>query len=320
MTTPPRPDGHRPHLRRAPERKGFELQPRDIEVLRALYEHRLLTRSLFLPLFPPDPARTPAHLRTLHPKVPGTNLEKRLAQLFHQGYVDRFRTVVGGELVYALGNAGATLLRQRQPKLAITLTDWAKKNRALKLLFVEHTLMVARFRIALTVATRETPSTVIEAFLPEPRAPRLTWTRPGGRALVNPDAFFILRDIALPEGRQRTAFFLEADRSTMATKRLRQKFLDYSALRNDRRHEQAPFSIPSFTVATVCKSHERAAGLLRLAGGADSPLPASHRGMFVFTTEETYEACLRNVLAAVWRSAAEPGHPRSLIASPLARA
>lgn len=84
---------------------------------------------------------------------------------------------------------------------------------------------------------------------------------------MNPDAFFVLRDTALPESRQRTAFFLEADRSTLATKRLRQKFLDFSALPTGQLHQRPPFSIPSFTVLTVCKSHERAAGLLKIARG-----------------------------------------------------
>lgn len=312
---------YRRHLERAKNQKPpFVITPRDIELLRALWDHRFLTRELLLRLFPPDPEKTPAHKRTAAPKAPGSNLEKRLSKHFHHGYVDRFRTVVRGELVYALGQAGAALLRDRQLNLPFLETDWTQKNRQATALFVEHTLMVARFRTALALGAAKCPGLVIDASLPESRAPRASWNNSRrAQAYVNPDAFVVLRETDRPEDAQRSALFVEADRSTMALKRLRQKYAFYSALRSDRRHLERPFEIPGFRVLTICKSNERALSLLRLVAGPQSSVPPTHRPMFLFTTEETYAEHPENVLAAIWRDAGDPQQPRALIGSPLPR-
>ncbi len=315
------PRTYRRHLQRAKdEPPPLVIKPRDIELLRALWDHRFLTRELLIRLFPPDPEKTPAHKRTETPKAPGSNLEKRLAKLFHHGYVDRFRTVVRGELVYALGQAGAALLKDRQLNLPFLDTDWTQKNRQVTALFVEHTLMVVRFRAALALGAAKSPGLAIDVSLPESRAPRASWSNSRhAQAYVNPDAFVILREHDRTEDAQRSAFFVEADRSTMALKRLRQKYAFYSALRSDRRHLEPPFEIPGFRVLTICKTNERALSLLRLVAASHSPVPPAHRAMFLFTTEETYARHPENVLAAVWRDAADPQWPRALVGSPLPR-
>jgi hypothetical protein len=312
---------YRRHLERAKDDKPpLVIKPRDVDFMRALWDHRFLTRELLLRLFPPDPEMTPAHKRTATPKAPGSNLEKRLAKLFHHGYVDRFRTVVRGELVYALGKAGAALLRDRQLGLPFLDVDWAAKNREATSPFVEHTLMVARFRTALALGALKSPGLVIDVSLPESRAPKASWRNSrSSQAYVNPDAFVILRERDRPEEAHRSAYFVEADRSTMVLKRLRQKYAFYSALRADRRHQAPPFSIPGFRVLTVCKTNDRALSLLRLVADEHSPVPPAHRAMFLFTTEETYASHPENILAAIWRDAAEPQQPRALIGSPLPR-
>jgi hypothetical protein len=320
-TTASTPRTYRRHLQRAKDEKPpLVIKPRDIDFLRVLWDHRFLTRELLLRLFPPDPEKTPAHKRTEAPKAPGSNLEKRLAKLFHHGYVDRFRTVVRGELVYALGQAGAALLRDRQLNLPFLDTDWTQKNRQVTALFVEHTLMVARFRTALALGAAKSSGLTVDVSLPESRAPRASWSNARtSQAYVNPDAFVILRETDRPGDAQRSAFFVEADRSTMALKRLRQKYAFYSALRSDRRHQEAPFEIPGFRVLTVCKSNDRALSLLRLVADSHSTVPPGHRAMFLFTTEETYAEHPENVLAAIWRDAGDPQQPRALIGSPLPR-
>jgi hypothetical protein len=308
-----------PHRKRLPNRKpALLLQDRDLEILQTVFELRFLTLSLLGPLFPSDPTKTPAHLRTRAPTRTGTNLARRLAKLFHHGYLDRIRTVRGGELVYGLGAAGAELLRTRQPQLSVPLTDWAEKNRDLSQLYIDHALMTARFRVALTVALRETPTTQLECFERESRSLMSEWQHAGRRAYVNPDAFFILRDTARPEGRQRSAFFLESDRSTMALSRLQTKFANYSRMYADRVHQER-YGVPNFRVVTVAKSAERASNLLKLLLDEDSPIPSPHRAFFLFSTEETYCDHLANVLAATWRSADDPQTLRSLIPSPLPR-
>jgi len=320
---PPR-SSYRAHYRRAHDRKpGLMLQTRDFDILEAVWANRFLTLSLLTPLFPADVEKTPPHIRSAlaaaTPNRTGTNLARRLGKLYHHGYLDRIKTVRGGALVYALAQRGARLLRDRQPTLPIPDTDWAEKNRAVSLLFVEHALMIARLRVALILGTQRSPAVTLPTFLPETQAPRHRWTTAGTDAYVNPDAFFLLRELDPDDQAHHAAFFVEADRSTMALKRLRQKYAFYSALRTERLHREPPFRIPGFRVLTVCRSNERALNLLKLVAGPDSPVPADHRAMFLFTTEETYAAHPENVLAAVWRSAADPQQPRSLIASPLPR-
>lgn len=323
MTDPTTPGSRRPYLkhydRDRARRPAMQFQPRDFALLEAVWDNRFATLSLLRELFPPDPDRAPAHKPATRGPRSGTTLANRLKLLFQHGYLDRIRSVRGGELVYALADAGAKLLRDRQPRLPIPDTDWREKNRTVSPLFVDHALMIARVRLALTLATRDTPTVELDTFLPEARAPRHRWPHHGQEAYVNPDAFFTLRETDRPGPAERAAYFVEADRSTMALKRLRQKYAFYSALRAARLHREPPFRLPGFRVLTVCRSNERALHLLKLVAAADSPVLPDHRAMFLFTTEETYLEHPQNILAAVWRSGDDPMQPRALIASPLPR-
>jgi hypothetical protein len=270
-------------------------------------------------LFPPDPAKTPAHLRTDNPTHPNTNLARRLSKLFHHGCLDRVRTIRGGELIYALAQNGANLLRSRQLPLFVPETDWTEKNRDLKQPYIDHALMVARFRVALTCALPATLSTTLEKFQRETRDLKAEWRHAGARIYVNPDAFFVLRDGERDPGRQRTAFFLEADRSTMTLDRLRDKFTRYSHMYSDRVHQEQ-FQIPNFRVLVVAKSAERAVNLLRILIDDETPaMPAEHRGFFLVTTEQRYLEHPTNALAAIWRAADNPHELRGIIPSPLTR-
>lgn len=320
MAQPPgQPRGpYRPQEKRLSTAKPpLQLQERDFGILEAVWANRFLTRDLLLALFPPDQTRAPRPVAT--GRHIGSNLDRRLAKLFHHGHLDRIRTVRGGALVYALGQRGAALLKSRQPSLPLSeATDWREKNRDVSNLYVDHALMVARLRTALIVATGQTPATTLDRFERESTDLKATWQHRGRRLYVNPDGFFILRDTARPEGKQRTAFFLEADRSTMTLARLREKFANYAALYADREHQHA-FGVPSFRVVTVAKSQERASNLLKLVIDGDSPIDPEHRALFLFTTEETYRDQLQNVFAAVWRAADTPHELRSLIPSPLPR-
>jgi hypothetical protein len=253
------PQQHRIRNRKPP----FVLQERDMLMLQAVFENRFLTLSLLALLFPPDLAKTPAHLRKANPIHPHTNLARRLSKLFHHKCVDRLRTIRGGELIYALGQDGANLLRSRQLPLFVPDTDWTEKNRDLKQPNIEHALMVARFRISLTRALLATPATTLEDFQRESRELKAEWKHAGARVYVNPDGFLTLRDSAKEAGKQRTAFTLEADRSTMTLERMRDKFTRYSYMFSDRMHQEQ-FKVPHLRVLVVAKSTERAANLLRI--------------------------------------------------------
>jgi Replication-relaxation len=306
---------YRQHHRRAGagDKPGLVLQERDHELIQAVSDNRFLTRSLLVTFFPPDPARTPAHVRTAAPKTPGTNLDRRLAKLYHHGYLDRVRTVRGGELIYALAGRGAELLRTRQPELP--MLDWAEKNRDLSGLYIEHALMVARFRAGLTAGLAAAAGRLLH-FERERRDLKAEWREGGERYYVNPDAFF---SYAESGGGGEQPAFLEADRSTMTLARLWGKYASYAAMYRARIHREA-FGVSSFPrVLPITKSAERATNLLELVAGDDSPAPKELRDLFLFTTETSYAQAPTNILAAIWRSAAEPDTRRALIGSPLPR-
>jgi hypothetical protein len=309
-----------PHRRRLPQRKPpFVLQERDMHILQAVFENRFLTFSMLALLFPPDLARTPAHLRKANPTHPNTNLARRLSKLFHHGCVDRVRTIRGGELIYALGQNGSHLLRSRQLPLFVPDTDWAEKNRDVGQHYIDHALMVARFRVALTCALPLTTSTTLENFQRESRELKAEWKHDGARVYVIPDAFLALRDAAKEPAKQCDAGFLEADQSTMTLTKIRDKFMRYSLMFSDRVHQEH-FKIPHARVLFVAKSAARAANILTLLTDEKTPAVApEHRAQFFVTSEENYLQYPTNILAATWRSADKPQELRSIIPSPLPR-
>ena len=128
------------------EPTDFQLTDRDVEIIRLVYKHRLLTT---------------VHLQALTSSSSVQGLRKRLRYLFATKYLDRPKNQVFirkyGEqkaLVYALGNAGAELLAD---KFALDMPSirWTEKNRRIKTLFIEHTLAVTDFMVALEVACRQ---------------------------------------------------------------------------------------------------------------------------------------------------------------------
>lgn len=327
---PRQPRGnYRPQRRRDQRAKPpLQLQARDLDMIAAVWRNRFLTRDLLLALFPPDESRAPTE--TTSGLYRGSNLDRRLAKLFHHTYLDRLRLVVGGELIYALTQDGARLLKTRQPELPLSdTTDWREANRkAVKRggENIEHALMVARFRTALEVGLPLTKTCELETFQREARSDgkydlKRSWLRRGDRqsVVLTPDAFFTLRDTARPDRKQRLPYFLEADRSTVPLERMQLRYEIYASLYADHEHQHL-FGVPTFSVLTVTKSAERASNLLNLVLDAPKTSPlAKHRDLFLFTSEQVYRTELANVLAAVWLSPHDPDTRESLTDSPLPR-
>jgi hypothetical protein len=129
----------------------------------------------------------------------------------------------------------------------------------------------------------------------------------------------ILQDTGQPEGKQKTAYFLEADRSTMHLPRLLEKYERYAQMYAEGVHKEA-FGIPNFRVLTVCKSKERAGNILKLAAADDSPIPADYKKFFFYTAEETYTETPQNIFAEIWKRADEAKPFRNILrADPLPR-
>jgi hypothetical protein len=264
------------------------LTPRDLDILRAVYRHRLLRST---------------HLVALSGGSAQATL-RRLQLLFHHGYLDRPPMQLdwyarGSEpMVYALGSRGMDIL-ERVEQVRRGGTRWDTKNRNLSRLFLHHTLAVAEVMVAFEVACQSRegvrfipPEEVLAEAPAKTQRLRLPFrsqvdVRQGGevhRLGVEPDQVFGLRFEGQPENRNRAFFFLEADRGTMPVARrgLRQtsflrKLLAYQETWRQGLY-QAHLSIPNFRVLTVTTSRERREHLV----AACRSLSGGGSGLFLF--------------------------------------
>ena len=305
---------YRSHLKRDPKEPPiFDIQERDMEILDAVHQNRFLTMSLLMLLFPPDATararKAPTDTPTRH-----RNLEQRLKKLFRSYHLQRLRPPFGGEYIYALDTKGAKLLLEKQPELPIDV-DWRKKNQDLTNSYFDHTLMVSRFRASLTVGLRGHPALSLYDFERETADLKAEWKRAGKRVYVQPDAFFTLHDTQTDAY---TAYFLEADRSTMQLARMIDKYQRYAQMFQDKQHKEA-FGVQDFRVLTITKSAERAGNIATLTASEKSPIPRTFRERLYFTTQQSYLEQPQNVLSAIWRRTDDLTQIRGFVPSPLPR-
>jgi hypothetical protein len=270
------------------QKPALVLQPRDLEIIKLVAQHRVISSD------------------DLQLLVAGSNqvLLRRLQKLFHHGYLDRPRSQRQpgnvGRMVYALGQKGADLLTTETGERPSV--DWSEKNRQLGAAYLEHALMASRFQAALRCALQAHGGVVLEHWLADGvirESVSFEDDRETGRVPVAPDAFFGLRLLNEPEGRNRIYAFLEADRGTMTTKRFLVKMSGYwhywqSGAAQEKLH------IKNFLVVTVARTTERAASLLSATATVDAPL---HRGlrMFLFGSEQSYvSGNFARILDPVW--------------------
>lgn len=268
------------------------LTPRDLDVLRAVYRHRLLRST---------------HLVALSGGSRQATL-RRLQLLFHHGYLDRPLMqldwyVRGSEpLVYALGNRTAEVLEEGGVRRGSI--RWDTKNRNFSRVFLHHTLAVAEVMVAFEVACRSRegvcfiPPEEVLAGAPEPTRHLplpFRWqveSRQRGKPChlgVEPDRVFGLHFEGEPENRQRAFFFLEADRGTMPVMRkglaqtsFARKLLAYHETWRRGLHTEH-LGIPNFRVLTVTTSRERVEHLVE----ACLSLPGGGSRLFLFTGQES---------------------------------
>jgi hypothetical protein len=194
---------------------------RDIDIIRIVHRFRFV-RSTHLSMM------TGASYKPLM---------RRLQLLYHNQYLDRPRAQIeyfgpGGSkpMVYALGNRGADILAQLDGERRAKV-DWTAKNRETGRLYIEHTLLIADVMIALfyAVAGRDDVQLIdgnelVSTFPPTTQRARNPFLMPvrvvhrGEAADVGlvPDRIFALE---FPQTKERSYFFLEADRATMPVTR-----------------------------------------------------------------------------------------------------
>jgi hypothetical protein len=190
------------------------LTPRDIAIVRFVYEMRFLTREQIQRLaFSPSTA---------------SYCKRRLALLFHHGYLDRkFIPAVGSfgstKAVYCLAPKGARLLAH---ELKVPV-DWRPRDTDRELYFLQHTLASNDFRIYVTLASQRLGLSLdwtdertlrrreMKDQVPDPR-------RKGERLTIVPDGYFRLGNEP-----QQAAFALELDRATVEEKPFKTKVRAY---------------------------------------------------------------------------------------------
>lgn len=282
----------RPRFRRHRFGKpSFVLQERDREIVRIVFEHRVISSD------------------DIQLLVAGSDqmVLRRLQKLFHSGYLDRPRSQRqrgNGPMVYAIGQKGAALLAAQSGQRPGA--DWAEKNRQLGAQYLEHALMVSRFQAALRFALRANGSAALERWLGDGvirDSVVVEHETSTERIPIAPDAFFTVKLLNEPDGRNRVHVFLEADRGTMTAKRFLTKLRGYWHWWRAGRQER--LGIKNFQVLTVARTTERTAGLCEVAGELDAP---RHRGlrMFLFGSEETYvDRKSFWILSDAWRTPAD---------------
>jgi hypothetical protein len=129
-------------FRRSEQPRAFQLTERDVSLLAHVARHRFLSS---------------AHLASLDGGSE-QNLRRCLRVLFDHGYLDRPRAqlnhvaVTGPRpIVYGLGRRGPEALRDHGHWIS-SGTDWTERNKRAGAKFIEHTLAIADFMVALEVA------------------------------------------------------------------------------------------------------------------------------------------------------------------------
>jgi len=211
-------------------------------------------------------------------------ITRRLRELYDAGYVDRPKAQMLAmayadkrPMVYALGNAGADLLADRF-QLRLPDVYWTEKNRRVKERFVEHTLGIADFMVAMELACRAagnieiipretilaaSPTNTRRREYPFRWQTRVHWSGEWQELAIVPDAVFGLHYTDRPEGKNKAFFFVEIDRGTMPITRRDLKQTSFARKLHsyadtfERKLHTEQFGIKNFRVLTVTTGRER---------------------------------------------------------------
>lgn len=257
----------------------MQLTERDMMIIRLVWDCRYLTRLQIQRFLFPSQEKGKEHSRK-------NIVTKRLMLLYHNGYLDRLHPPVASNrgssaIVYCLDRKGARLLAA-ELGVDMPALGWQKRQRERGLLFLQHTLEVNDFRIAVTLAARQDGYEILR-WLDE-RLLRKAEAREGLKeiALQVGKGGSILPDVhfALKVDRKKAGFFVEVDRGKTPGRRIRRKVRIYREYYASGLYEQH-FHRKSLRVLTVTTSDRRLGNLKRWAeaeGGGR---------LFWFTTERS---------------------------------
>jgi len=303
----------KPLYRRTPT-ESFRLQARDKEIIYQIYKHRFLNSR---------------HITAL---IEGSDqrILRRLNVLFHANYLARpleqIRPYKRGSdpMVYGIGNEGAKLL-ETEFKVPRGKIEWTRKNREVKQVYLEHTLMVANFMVCLEIACKHKRGVEL---IPEDEIHKIFTTRIdkeqniGWKLTVErnsgkrnksynlsiiPDKAFALYFPNDPPGKNKALFFLEADRSTMPVIRsslyrssFYKKLVGYWESYQQNLFQKY-FGFKGARMLTVAKSVQRVDNIISANKQVDSRKKGSK--MFLLSTQDSFDIdSPQKVLEKIWRN------------------
>lgn len=221
------------------------LTERDKAVVRAVADYHVLSQEQIQQLFFGGSSKTAS--------------QRRLVRLFDHRYLKRYMlpvrrarvggVLIGSQILYSVDEAGIELLMD---EFGYEKGSWSPTDLDLSDNFLKHTMGLAAFGVALTVACRRTGCEVLvwknEAAM---KADYDKVYLKGQAVALIPDGYFMLK---VPAGKIRC--FLELDRGTMQISRFRTKVEAYNAYRTTQQYEKR-YGTKGFRVLTVVPGRQR---------------------------------------------------------------
>jgi Replication-relaxation len=231
---------------------AFQSQRRDFEILRGLFESRVMTA---------------AHIATLYFDGKKEAAKKRLQKIKTAGLIAERKRRVNEKSVLFLTRQGYALLQKQDllsafPKLSPSVFE---KRASVSELTLRHELEVMDVKVAFHSALENSRTFAIAEFSTWPRLNEFKARRGsvGEEVLVKPDGFIRIEEKEKDGGLSEHTFFLEVDRSSETQETLINRagcYLDYYksggfALRNGA--ARSAFKEFPFRVLIVLKNAER---------------------------------------------------------------
>jgi hypothetical protein len=197
---------------------AISLQERDINILRGLFESRIMTT---------------AHITSLYFDGRREGAKKRLQKLKSAGFITERRYRVFSPAALFLSSKGLRVLKDtgvltEYPKIALPLLE--KRSRVSELT-VRHELEVQDVKVAFHSSIRNHPQLKITEFITWPALCQFEASCAefggGHRMLIKPDGFIRIHENEADGGLSEHAFFLEVDRSTEVLETLTKRALAY---------------------------------------------------------------------------------------------
>jgi predicted DNA-binding transcriptional regulator len=253
--------------RRSPSPPPMRLTGRDVDILQALADYRVLRQDQIQVLFFGSKSTA----------------QYRLSHLFQHGFLKRhFLPVYAGwsPTLYTLDKAGVSVLREQRQIADKLWTGEVGQE------FLNHTLAINDVRIAFTIGCHLAGYTLVSwltEFHLKADYDRVPVRDAQGRirqVSLIPDGYGVLET---PRGR--AAFFLEMDRGTMTTSRFQTKIKAYREYVRSNRYTER-YQSKSLRVLTVVPSQKR---LLNLKQSAE-PIELPNERLFWFAVQQDIHA------------------------------